>query len=347
MASRRRGKGDAGSALRRQWLVLKLLADARTGTTVAQIKERLADEGYTPSTRTLERDLAELRDLFPLHAKGRHPQTWFFDREARIQIPSLTADEALSLTLVQERLGPLLPGITREHLRGHFEAARKVLAREDGRKLARWSQRVVAVPTGQPRLPAKVSTAVRDAVYEALLGGHQLRLNYRARHGGRSEHQLHPLGLAVRETVIYLVATHDGRDKPFLYALHRARSAEVIHLPARWPPGFDLRRYIEQEIDWPLTEGHIALDLRIVEDVLAGLEENPLAADQVIEPDDEGWFRLRASVRDTRLLRSFLFGYGATLEVLGPPHLRAWVEEELAKTRARYAPRRARGGGRR
>ena len=341
MAEKWSGKGDAGSALRRQWLELKYLADARTGRTVADLRNHLREAGYDPSKRTVERDLTDLREVFPLKCVGRQPQTWFFDRKERLLVPSLTPHEALSFALVEQRLGALLPGTTRDHLGGHFANARQVLAGEDGRRMARWTERVVAIPRAQPLVPARVAAEVRDAVYDALLRGRRLEVRYRAREGRPRAHLLHPLGLAVRETVTYLVAVVDGFADPRIFALHRASSAKVIEQPATWPDGFDLRRYVEQEAHWPFSDEKIALELRVAAGVVIAFEETPLAGDQRVEPDGDG-FRVRASVLDTRLLRSFLLGYGSRIEVLAPKHLRETLAAEAEAMRALYAapPRR-------
>ena len=66
-----------------------------------------------------------------------------------------------------------------------------------------------------------------------------------------------------------------------------------------------------------------------------------LSADPRVEPDGDG-FRVRASVLDTRLLRSFLLGYGSRIEVLAPKHLRETLVAEAEAMGALYAapPRR-------
>jgi predicted DNA-binding transcriptional regulator YafY len=340
MKKTRNGKGDAGSALRRQWLELKVLAEARTGTTVADLCSRLRDEGYEPSSRTVERDLTELQALFPLKRVGNRPQTWYFDRKApRLLIPSLSAQEALSFVLVEERLGELLPGAIRDHLAEHFAAARKVLAAEDGKRIARWAERVVALPRAQPLVPARVSPQVRDSVYDALLRGQQLRICYRAREAKPREHLMSPLGLAVRETVTYLVAIVEGFEDPRLFALHRMSSAAVVEQPARWPEGFDMRAFAEREVGWPFSEQKIPLVLRVGKDVLLGFEETPLSTDQTIASDGRGGFLVKASVYDTRPLRSFLLGYGPLIEVLEPRELRRCFATAVRAMGRRYSAR--------
>lgn len=340
MAERRSGKGDAGSALRRQWVELKFLAEARSGKTVVDLLEHVRREGFAPSRRTVERDLADLKELFPLNCVGEQPQTWYFDRKApKVIIPGLSAHEALSFLLVEERLGVLLPGTTREHLQEHFAAARKVLAAEDGKRIARWAERVVAVPRGQPQVEARLLPAVRDAVCDALLRGRQLAVRYRSRDQPSRARQLHPLGLAVRETVTYLVATVEGFGDPRLFLLHRMSSASVVEQPARWPEGFELRGYVERELSWRFSPEKLRLALRVESAVVLGFEETPLSADQTIEPDGEEGFVVRASVFDTRELRSFLLGYGAMVEVLEPKSLRQHFAGQAKAVGRLYGPR--------
>jgi len=335
MAKNRRGKGAAGSALRRQWLELKFLAEARFAKSVVEVLAYVREEGHFPSRRTVERDLLSLQPIFHLVADGNTPQGWRFDRNApRTLLPGLSAHEALTFLLVEQQLVSLLPNTVRAHLKGHFEAARTVLGAEEGRQAAAWSKRVCAVSRAQPMLPAKVAPEVADAVYDAVLRGRQLEVRYRNRSGETKAYALHPQGLAVRDTATYLVALVGDFDDPVLFLLHRMRTAKVLELPARTAKGFDVRGYIDREVPFPLAEGPIRLVLRVAEAVLPSFEETPLSNDQAIEEAGDRYL-VRATVRDTRTLRSFILGYGPTVEVLEPRELRSALREDaIAMERA-------------
>ncbi len=56
--------------------------------------------------------------------------------------------------------------------------------------------------------------------------------------------------------------------------------------------------------------------------------ETPLSADQTLTRLENGDFRQRSSVADTRQLRWWLFGFGPRVEVRQPPELREWVVSE-------------------
>lgn len=61
------------------------------------------------------------------------------------------------------------------------------------------------------------------------------------------------------------------------------------------------------------------------------LQETPLSVDQRIVDEDDGRVRLSATVNDISLLRWWLLGFGASVEVLEPAALR----EEMADTARR------------
>jgi hypothetical protein len=46
--------------------------------------------------------------------------------------------------------------------------------------------------------------------------------------------RLHPLGLVIRESLYYLIATANDYENPVQFALHRLSSAEVVPLPGAW-----------------------------------------------------------------------------------------------------------------
>ncbi len=329
MAKKWSGKGDAGSALRRQWLELKFLAEARIAKSASDLLAYVREQGHSPSKRTVERDLQSLQEVFPLVADGNTPQGWRFDRNApRTLLPGLSAHEALTFLLVEQQLASLLPNTVRAHLKGHFEAAKTVLDAEEGRQAAAWSKRVCAVSRAQPMLPAKVAAGVADAVYDAVLRGRQLEVRYRNRAGETKAYVLHPQGLAVRDTATYLVALVGDFDDPVLFLLHRMRTAKVVEAPARTVKGFDVREYIDREVPFPLAEGPISLVLRVAEAVLPSFEETPLSGDQVIEEDGDSYL-VRATVSDTRTLRSFILGYGPMLEVVSPVEVRRGIAADV------------------
>ena len=69
---------------------------------------------------------------------------------------------------------------------------------------------------------------------------------------GNIQYRINPIGLVVRDSVIYLVATLAENDELRQFVLHRIKSAQVLEDPATSPRGFDLDEYIAKGgFGWP------------------------------------------------------------------------------------------------
>jgi len=294
----------------------------------SQIARELEAAEMGVSKRTVERDLERLADLF-LYTSDEEVRTlyWFYPPGARIlQIPAMTPDTALVLRLTQRLLTNLLPRQTLDHLADFFVNAQAALEEHAGGRLKRWDQRVVAIDHSMPMAVPEIHESVRACIYDAVLKEEQVRAWYKAR--GRTqpaEYRLHPVGLVIRDGVTYLVAmVNDYTDLRHL-ALHRMVAAEPMHEPARPVPDLDFESYVEVSFAYPLNPEPIQLEVGIDEGLAAHLTERPLSGDQEISEDENksGRYRVTATVADNEQLRWWLAGLGATVEVLGPPELRA------------------------
>ncbi|CAM5547413.1 hypothetical protein RLIN73S_07507 [Rhodanobacter lindaniclasticus] len=145
-----------------------------------------------------------------------------------------------------------------------FKSARKVLDETAQLGLARWSDKVAAVPENQPLLPASISASVHETIHQALLTEKRLEISYRAAGQERPKrYPVNPLGLVSRGGAYYLVATARDYPDPRNFALHRIASATLLDDPAIKPVGFNLRRYIaERSFELPLG-GDLNLELRV------------------------------------------------------------------------------------
>ena len=106
-------------------------------------------------------------------------------------------------------------------------------------------QHIRVLPKGIQLLPPKIDAHAQRTVYDALLREKRLELSYRPRRSTQNEHyRVNPIGLVVRDSVIYLVATLAENEVLRQFVLHRVKSAQVLDEPATWPHRFDLDEYI-------------------------------------------------------------------------------------------------------
>lgn len=323
-------------AIHRQWRMLQYLPRYPQKIGTAQLIERLEEDGYKVSMRTVQRDLQHLSERFPLVCDENKPRGWSFSADApAFEIPGLETHGAVALRLAQAFLEPLLPFASRQHLGRYFHAARKVL---EPTALGRWTSRVAIANSGIGSELPEVDAAVLEQIYDGLMDAVEIDARY-CRRGERvaRTYRLHPLGLVYRDGVGYLVAMHGDYEDALQWALHRFVSAKVSERPARDKADFDAQVYAQSDaMGYLISDQPVALE--VVLDPLAGarLVEVPIAADQVVTEQSDGRLRLRATVADTRALRTMLLGFGGHCEVVGPAWLRAEIAQTLRAAAAQY-----------
>jgi predicted DNA-binding transcriptional regulator YafY len=309
-------------------------------TTVREIRDRLAADGFDTTARTIQRDLLELSgSMFPIEYDDRSkPYGWSWAKDSvPFNLPSLSVGDAMVLQMVEKHLRGLLPESSLETLAPYFRAAEKQIEAALGRKRHQWLDLVRVVPPTQPLIPPEVSAAARTEVYEALLGGSQVRIKYLGRGKAKSaEYDVNPLAIVQRGPVTYIVATIFKYTDIRLLALHRIKFAERIDRKVQRLPGFDLDDYLRKgHLDFGKGE-EIKLRLRFYEGAGDHLHEAPLSSDQqIVELGDE-MIELTATVPYTPQLRWWLLGFGDGVEVTTPTRLRSQIHEAAFRSDQRY-----------
>jgi predicted DNA-binding transcriptional regulator YafY len=325
-------------SLLRQWHMLRMVPRAPLKISAKELCERLCAADFQVDKRTVQRDLKELSNVFPIVGDMRNkPFGWSWMRDASsFDLPGLTVPEALTLTLVEQHLRLHLPPITVDALGPHFRtAARTLSAVDDSAPSRAWLDKVRSVPPQQPLLPPRMDEECQRLVYLALMQDRQLKLHYRKRDAEQPTvyAAVHPLAVVQRGGLVYLVCMFDRYEDVRTIALHRVQEAEVLYEPARKKSGFDIDAYIASG-----QFGVIAGDpvtLRAVFTRAAGehLYETPLSADQVLTSHADGRLHLSATVPNTRALVWWLLGFGDGVMVQEPANLR----QELAGIARRMA----------
>ena len=325
----------------RQWAMLKMIPRHPRTIDSVGIRQRLTDLGFAaPNLRTIQRDLEMLSLSFPLEVadESKRPMQWHWGRgAAALDIPSLDASEAVAMKLVQTYLKPMLPGSMLATLEPHFAAAERVLAETGALGPGRWTKRIRVLPKGLQLLPPKVDAGAQKTVYDALLREKRLAIAYRP-HGQVADraYDINPLGLVIRNNVVYLVASLAANNELRQFVLHRMKSASVLDEGAVAPQGFDLDAYIAQgEFGWP-TGKKIRLVANFSRGAALSLAETRLSADQVLRDLNDDEVRLTATVLETVELHWWLMSFGPEAKVLRPSTLRIRLIESAKSTMSNY-----------
>lgn len=307
--------------------------------TTVEMKERLLASGFEATLRTIQRDLIKLSCTLPLLGDDSKPQGWSWQADApQLDLPALEPQAALVFHLAERYLSPLMPTSTLEYLSPWFRTALGVLDNQ-GSDLSMWRNKVRVVAAGQPMLPPIIDREIQSTVTQALLLNKRISVTYRPRDGVEDKnYEASPLGLVVRDQVIYLLCTLREYDDIKQLVLGRMRSAQLLDKPARKLKNFDLDQYISQGgFGIPLeAERTITLIADFDRTVANGFIERPLNADQVTENINENIVRLTATVPNTAELRRWLLGYGDHAVVLAPATLRVEMKKLISKMHKNY-----------
>lgn len=326
------------SAMLRLWEMLKLLPSHGTGKTALELTEALKEAGFDITKRQVERDLNELSEVFHLDCDDRSPPYgWKWRSGASTDLPGLTVAEAISLRMVEDTLKPLLPASILQSLQPRFNQAKSkldVLAQDNRR--AQWVNKIRTVSPAFPFIPPAIDPVVLEVVQEALMADEQVDVEYRGMGSDESKQmRLHPLGMANRGPVTYLVATAFAYPDVRLYAVHRMTSATRTWETAKQPVGFDLDEYIHSG-GLHFGKGKtIRLSMHITEGLARILEETPMSEDQTLKTEDGG-IKLTATVMESWQLNWWIMSQGSNIEIISPPALRIKIASQLANAAAQY-----------
>jgi predicted DNA-binding transcriptional regulator YafY len=310
--------------------MLQLLPRHPRSITAARLREQLAERGFERTERSIQRDLLELSEHFPVLAdESQKPFAWSFDAQSGAStIPSLDLSGALTFQLAHAYLSPVLPARVLDHLEPQFKEAEKALKHSTS-ALSDWPNRVRMIARGLQTKRPSVDGDVLVALTEALLTERRCQIVYQARSWPEKRNiTVHPYGLIFREPNIYLIGAIEGREGTRQLVLHRMFGCTVAEERAERPSDFDLDAYIKKGAMGILhSDKSVSLKLLCDKPEMNHLLEAPLAEDQEVIENQEHHFVLRATMRDTQDLRWWLLAQSAHIDIIGPSRVRTSVLE--------------------
>ena len=325
----------------RQWLMLQALPRAPQRITAAEIANRLANEGHSISKRTVERDLQNLSEAFPIECDDRSkPYGWSWMRNApSFSLPGMSPLQALVLKTAEVHLKGLLPASQLAELKPLFQQASQTLGTKPNREgLAAWPSSIAVVPATLPLIPPEIDPAVLRTVHQALIDHQQVRITYQPRATKQNKsYAIHPIGLIQRGSVSYLACSVEDFGDPRLLAMHRILKAECLDAGAKKQPPEVMAAAKAMVASGFSDRGPIKLAMRMASDAIAHIEENRLSKDQTIaNTDDPHWMLVEATVNDTEQLRWWLLAYASRVCILKPRRIRSFIANAQSQAAAHY-----------
>ncbi|EPF74327.1 helix-turn-helix transcriptional regulator [Acinetobacter rudis] len=314
---------ETSNSLYRQWQILSRLSTGKWMGT-RQLQEILQREGIDISLRTIQRDLNQIAQRFPIESNKTVPQGWRWQSDAPIQsLPHMTSSQAVTFMMVEEHLKHLLPPSLIEEMNPWFDLARRNLSSNNN--VRQWINRVRIVPATQPLIPPTVERQAQQAVYEGLLQDKQVECIYRARgpQGEDRTYILNPLALVQKGSIIYLICTRHDKSEVQTFALHRFKTAKVLETRSMHPVNFDIDAYIESgalgfRVDYNQPTHNVDLVLYMNESDAQYFTESQLCIQQNIEKVGDELMRVSANVPFTSQLVWWLRSFGKKIVRIEP-----------------------------
>ncbi len=308
-------------------VAILLLLQARTQVTAAEVAAELE-----VSERTARRDLDALSMAgVPVYSRQGRNGGWQLVGGAKTDLSGLTAAEARALFLVAGTASstPEVKTALRKLVRALPETFRT-----DAEAA---SNAVVVDPTAWGRSRRAQPTPQHlDALQGAVVDGEQITLGYATPNKAPSTRVVHPLGLATKGPVWYLVADTEAGLRTF--RVDRVTSTEPTGEPVVRPEGFDLAeawRLITDTVDanWhgsAEARGAATPETVPVLRMVFGtrVRIGPTRADGRVDVEIGG--------AHDRALAGELAGFGSGLEVLEPPAIRALLAQIATELTATY-----------
>lgn len=328
----------------RQLEMLQFIPKSPSQITVAELTEKLESIGYQVTSRTVQRDLNDIRDALPqlnlICNDMSKPYGWKWSRDAKTYFHFMSMEEALTLYLVSQHLKKVLPPSMLDELNPLFNQAQLSLAKlSDKNRMTHWLNSVVIEAPTQPLIAPTINFDIQKNIYQAVFEQKQLEVSYR----GIGQEQpkrmiLHPLGILVRGNITYLGATAKDYADIRLFALHRFTSVNVKELDDAKPnTNQTWQDYLASGAGGFASgsDNQIQLKAWIDNDLASILQETPLAVGQQLIRQKAG-YQLQVSVLYTWQLTWWILSQGARMCVEEPSFLRAEIYEKLTKAKRRY-----------
>ena len=308
---------------------------------LSNFQDHLGSLGYEVTDRTIQRDLLKLSNYFPLVCDDRNPPYgWSWQENAKeINLAAMDKVEALSLSLAEKYLEPLMPIENYERISNLFDRANNILESSEKSQLRRWRDRVRVLPQSQRLEPPSVNQEVQAKIYDSLLYGEQLDVQYlKANSKVAERRKVNPLGIVLMGIVHRLVCTMDPDFKIIRHLpLHRFKKADANGEPSIEPENFDIDDYLEKEsLSFLRTEKKLKIELLFDGATGFHLSETPVSKDQKYKEEKNGKIRISGSVADTEQLRWWIFGFGENVEVIKPKALRDEISQRVKLLSAIY-----------
>jgi predicted DNA-binding transcriptional regulator YafY len=283
------------------------------------LKDRVAEGGRRPSTRSLRRYLAILAEAgFPLHF-DRTTNAYRFAGGYSLKRLDLSHGELFGLVALRS-LGASIGGAIGSSIDEVTEklvgtAGRSVRAQVESLSPVAFRLSEIRLDEHGERAFALLSSAERVS--------RSVRFSYLDKDGNRSTRTVDPYGFVIHAGRVYCIAyDHDRRDKR-TFAMDSVSEPNVLAKTFVKPGGFRIEEYAAGSISGVMhsdetTVVRVAFASRVAKAAMAAR----VVEERQIEWHEDGSVDITYSVTDADELVRWVLGWGAQAEIVAPPAVR-------------------------
>ncbi|HEY1655804.1 MAG TPA: WYL domain-containing protein [Candidatus Tumulicola sp.] len=298
------------------------------------LKERIAEGGKRPSTRSLRRYLAILADAgFP----------WHFDRTAGayrfaggyslkrldlsngelfglVALRSLGASIGGAIGSSIDEVTEKLVGTAGRGAKARVESPAPVTFQLSEIRLDRHGERAFALLSSAERVSRSVAFAYLD------------------KNGNRSARTIDPYGFIINAGRVYCVGYDHGRKDKRTFAVDSVSAPVVLAKTFVRPDGFRIEEYAAGSISGVLhaseaSSVRVAFAARVAKAAMAAR----IVAERSIDRGDDGTVEITYRVNDVDELVRWVLGWGVQAEIVAPEEARRRITALSREVAAKYS----------
>jgi predicted DNA-binding transcriptional regulator YafY len=285
------------------------------------LKDRIAEGGHRPSTRSLRRYLAVLSEAgFPWHF-DRTVNAYRFAGGYSLKRLDLSNGELFGLVALRS-LGASIGGTI-------------------GSSIDEVTERLVGTAGRSAKARVERPSPVAFRLAEIALDERSSRsaqFSYRDKEGTRTVRTADPYGFVVNGGRIYCIAFDHARKDKRTFAIDSMSDLTVLARTFSKPGDFNVEEYAAGSISGVLTSGESTeVAVRFETRVAKAAEAARIVAERQVVHHPDGSVEIRYRVSDVDELVRWVLGWGAQAEILRPASARERIESFARAIASKYA----------
>jgi predicted DNA-binding transcriptional regulator YafY len=312
---------ERGEKLTHVIQVYERLCHTETGLTTVQLSEELE-----VTQRSVQRYIATLRNSVGLDIEdddGRYRM----GRRSRLPPMQLDRYQAMALLVALRLLHQMTPDHSPAVVGAYAELARALHNPLVTRVVA------ATIEAAEERPPNPQRRQIERIVIDGLVQGRVVGITYTDGRGQQSQRAIRPYFLEPRPEgrTVYVFALDESSREVRSFRIDRIGEARLLPGSFQVPEDFDIDSLVAGS--WGIWQGpgRDEVVLRFAPEVARRVRETVWHRSAQLTDLGDGGIEMRLVVASEMEMRSWVLGWGANVEVLGPASLRGHVAETMRR----------------